>query len=114
LWDETIAANQRALDAGITYARAQNLGGVAPEQFHAVDYMVYGYLQEGRDSTARRTVEEGLALTTAITSDALVTNYNRVAMEARLPLERGDWAAAARLPVRAAGKGHIGRALARV
>jgi len=112
LWDETIAANQRSLAAGVAYARAQNLGGVAPEQFHAIDYMVYGYLQEGRDSTARRTVDEGLALTTVLTSDALVTNYNRVAMEARLPLERGDWAAAARLPVRAAGKGDIGEALA--
>jgi tetratricopeptide (TPR) repeat protein len=32
----------------------------------------------------------------------LIANYNRVAMEARFPLERGDWAAAARLPVRAA------------
>ena len=112
LWDETIAANQRSLAAGVAYARTQNLGGVAPEQFHAIDYMVYGYLQEGRDSTARRTVDEGLALTTVLTSDALVTNYNRVAMEARLPLERGDWAAAARLPVRAAGKGDIGEALA--
>ncbi|PYO99214.1 MAG: hypothetical protein DMD61_08005 [Gemmatimonadetes bacterium] len=112
LWDETIAANQRSLAAAVAYARTQNLGGVAPEQFHAIDYMVYGYLQEGRDSTARRTVDEGLALTTVLTSDALVTNYNRVAMEARLPLERGDWAAAARLPVRAAGKGDIGEALA--
>ena len=112
LWDETIAANQRSLAAAVAYARTQNLGGVAPEQFHAIDYMVYGYLQEGRDSAARRTVDEGLALTTVLTSDALVTNYNRVAMEARLPLERGDWAAAARLPVRAAGKGDIGEALA--
>ena len=113
LWDETIAANQRAFDAGVSYAQAQNLGGVAPEQFHALDYMVYGFLQEGRDSAARRTVEEGLTLTTPLTSDALVTNYNRVAMEARLPLERDDWAAAARLPMRGAGKGGIGEALTR-
>jgi len=112
LWDETIAANQRSLDAGIEYARAQHLKGVAPEQFHALDYMVYGYLQEGRDSVARRTVAQGLALTTVLSSDALVTNYNRVAMEARVPLERGDWAAAARLPVRALGQGNIGEALA--
>ncbi|HET7296099.1 MAG TPA: hypothetical protein VFI66_03105 [Gemmatimonadales bacterium] len=111
LWDETIAANQRSLDAGIAYARTHDLGGVAPEQFHAVDYMVYGYLQEGRDSAARRMVARGLALTTVLSSDALVTNYNRVAMEARVPLERGDWAAAARLPVRAAGQGGIGEAL---
>jgi Tetratricopeptide repeat len=110
LWDETIAANQRSLDAGIEYARAQGRS-VAPEQFHALDYMVYGYLQEGRDSAARRTVAQGLALTGVLASD-LVTNYNRVAMEARVPLERGDWAVAARLPVRAAGQGGIGEALA--
>src|SRR3989449_2480933 len=106
LWDESIAANQRSLDAGIEYARVQGRG-VAPEQFHALDYMVYGYLQEGRDSAARRTVAQGLALSAGLASD-LVTNYNRVAMEARVPLERGDWAAAARLPVRAAGQGRIG------
>jgi tetratricopeptide (TPR) repeat protein len=73
--------------------------------------MVYGYLQEGRDSAARRTVAQGLALTAVLTSDALVVNYNCVAMEARIPLERGDWAAAARLSVRAAGQGGIGEAL---
>ncbi|HTD69638.1 MAG TPA: hypothetical protein VK647_04230, partial [Gemmatimonadales bacterium] len=79
--------------------------------FHALDYMVYGYLQEGRDSVAQRTVAQGLALTTVLSSDALVTNYNRAAMEARVPLERGDWAAAAGLPVRAAGQGGIAEAL---
>ncbi len=112
LWDETIAANQRSFDAGLGYARAQRLGGVVPEQFHALDYMVYGYLQEGRDSAARRTVAQGLALATVGASDALVASYNRVAMEARVPLERGDWAAAAGLPVRAAGQGGVAEALA--
>jgi len=112
LWDETIAANQRSFDAGLEYARVQRLGGVVPEQFHALDYMVYGYLQEGRDSVARRTIAQGLALSVVGASDALLANYNRVAMEARVPLERGDWAAAARLPVRAAGQGGIAEALA--
>src|SRR5438034_11532483 len=49
LWDESIAANQRSLDAGIEYARAQPLKGLAPEQFHPLDYLVYGYLQDERD-----------------------------------------------------------------
>jgi hypothetical protein len=109
LWDETIAANQRAFQAGVDYARAQHTG-VAPEQIHALDYMVYAYLQEGRDSAARRTITDALALQTTLANDALVANYNRVAMEARLPLERGDWAAAAQLPVRAGGM-TIGAAL---
>jgi tetratricopeptide (TPR) repeat protein len=109
LWDEAIAANQRAFQAGVDYARAQHTG-VAPEQIHALDYMVYAYLQEGRDSTARRTVADALALQTTLANDALVANYNRVAMEARLPLERSDWAAAARLPARSGGLS-IGAAL---
>ena len=111
LWDETIAANQRSFAAGVEYAEAQRLGGVVPEQFHALDYMVYGYLQEGRDSAARRAVADGLERAAVLASDAFVANYNRVAMEARIPLERGDWAGAARLPVRATQPG-IGAALA--
>jgi hypothetical protein len=112
LWDETIAANRRSVAAGLEYARLQHLDGVSPDQFHARDYMIYGYLQEGRDSLARRAVAEGLAPTALLSSDALVTNYNRVAMEARVPLERGDWVAAEALPVRAAGQGGVGEALA--
>jgi len=112
LWDEAIAANQRSFDAGIAYAQAQRLGGVVREQFHALDYMVYAYLQEGRDSAAQRTIAQALALSAVGSSGGLVENYNRVAMEARVPLERGDWAAAARLPVRAMGQGGIGEALA--
>ena len=100
LWDETIATNQRSFAAGLDYARAHQTG-VAPEQFHALDYMVYAYLQQGRDSIARRTVAEAQQLRATLTTDQLVANYNRVAMEARIPLERGDWAAAAQLPVRA-------------
>lgn len=100
LWDETIATNQRSFAAGLDYARTHQTG-VAPEQFHALDYMVYAYLQQGRDSTARRTVAEAQQLKATLTTDRLVANYNRVAMEARIPLERGDWAAAAQLPVRA-------------
>ena len=117
MWDETIATNQRSFDAGYEYAKAHDIG-VAPEQFHALDYMVYAYLQEGRDRDARRTVELAQGLKATLTTDQLVANYNRVAMEARIPLERGDWKAAAQLPVRAAeltigaALGHFTRGLA--
>jgi tetratricopeptide (TPR) repeat protein len=110
LWDETIAANQRSFDAGVAYARAHNTG-VAPEQFHALDYMVYAYLQEGKDGEARRTIAMAQELKATLNTDVLLANYNRVAMEARVPLERGDWSAAAQLPVRAT-QPTIGKALA--
>jgi tetratricopeptide (TPR) repeat protein len=109
LWDETIAANQRAFDAGLAYPTAHNTG-VAPEQLHALDYMVYAYLQQGRYDEAQRTVARGLELQTTLTHDAAVANYNRVAMEARLSLERSDWSAASNLELRASGSS-IGAAL---
>ena len=108
LWDETIATNQRSFDAGFEYARAHQIG-VAPEQFHALDYMVYAYLQQGRDAEARRTVARAQELKATLTADQLVANYNRVAMEARISLERSDWAAASRLPVRSRRSGRRDR-----
>jgi len=65
--------------------------------------MVYAYLQQGRDREARLTVDSAHRLLTATNAnDAVIANYNSVAMEARLPLERGDWKAASQLPVRVA------------
>src|SRR5712692_5536500 len=40
LWDETIAANQRSVDAGLAYARGQQVDGVSPDMFHALDHRV--------------------------------------------------------------------------
>ncbi|MGH7676773.1 MAG: hypothetical protein ACREMV_16025, partial [Gemmatimonadales bacterium] len=100
LWDETVASNQRSFDAGAAYAQAQGSTGVAPHEFHAMDYMVYGYLQRGEDSAARRVVTAAQALAAASDLRPLVAGYNGSAMEARLALERGDWQAAAKLPVR--------------
>jgi hypothetical protein len=100
LWDETVESNRRSSEAGARFARAQGLPGAAYENFHAMDYMVYGYLQEGRDSAARAVVAQGLAVTEVRGPSPLVRGYNRTAMEARVPLERGDWRAAAELPLR--------------
>jgi hypothetical protein len=100
LWDEAVESNRRSYAAGVRYAREQGLTGVNYHEFHAMDYMVYGYLQRGRDSAARAMVAEGLAITEVRSPSPLLGNYNRIAMEARLPLERGDWRAAAQLPVR--------------
>ena len=100
LWDETIASNRRSYDAGVEYARSQGVSGVWYHEFHAMDYMVYGMLQQGRDSAARATVQEGLAIPEVRGPSVLTRYYNRTAMETRLPLERGDWEASAALPVR--------------
>jgi tetratricopeptide (TPR) repeat protein len=98
LWDETVASNRQSYQAGVTHAKASGLDGATGHELHALDYAVYGYLQRGQDSAARATVATARALRVATSWNPLVGDYNRTAMAARLPLERGDWSAAAELP----------------
>jgi len=98
LWDETVRSNRasyRAVAAAAGGARA-----LTADQLHAMDYMAYAYLQTGQDTAAAAVVAEAQADTAAAPAQALVAAYNRNAMVARLALERGRWAEAARLSVR--------------
>jgi hypothetical protein len=99
LWDETIASNRRSFDAGMAHARATEAPGATAQQLHALDYAVYGYLQRGQDSAARQAVATGQALKIPPAQNRLISEYNRTAMAARIPLERGEWASAASFPV---------------
>jgi tetratricopeptide (TPR) repeat protein len=96
-WDETVASNRVAYQAGVANAEAK---GVPPagEALHALDYAVYAYLQRGEDSAARASVAraQGLAIPQG---KSLVGDYNRTAMAARIPLETGDWRLAASFPL---------------
>ena len=100
LWDDAVESNRRSYEAGVHFARSQGYPGVFYHEFHALDYMVYSDLQRGRDSAANAIVAEARTFTQVRAPSPLVGSYNRTAMEARLPLERGEWETAARLPVR--------------
>lgn len=91
LWDESIATNRRSMDLEPVGSKG-----------HAADYIVYAYLQVGRDADASGVMREvGLATTTEDPSGVVgrLAGYNAVAMQARYALERNDWALAATLPV---------------
>lgn len=89
LWDESVAANLRAAKA----AREQHDIG---EQFHAMDYLVYAYLQLGRFADAKRIVGE-LRRMPRLQQVDMKTTYAAAAIPARYALERHDWRAAAAL-----------------
>jgi tetratricopeptide (TPR) repeat protein len=86
-WDESISTNRRS-------AAAEPDSNAA---VHPMDYMVYAYLQQGRDEEARKVV------TRAVQNDdrfyAGIIGYNFAAMPARYALERGRWVDAAQLRV---------------
>jgi tetratricopeptide (TPR) repeat protein len=65
-----------------------------------MDYLVYAYLQQGRDQDAQRVVERAVQLPDRFYGGVL--GYNFAAMPARYALEREQWREAAALPLPAA------------
>ena len=110
LWKETIASNWKSYQASYDYARAMGIPGTI-EEFHAMDYAVYAYLQRGQDSAARLAVAKAMRARPNL--QGLITDYNRTAMAARIPLERDDWAGAAELRAPAESLGPVATALFR-
>ncbi|MEO8089108.1 MAG: hypothetical protein ABI703_02290 [Gemmatimonadales bacterium] len=98
LWEEAIAANWKSYNSGVAHAKATGPYTTTGEGLHALDYAVYGYLQLGQDSAARATVAIAQAARVSPSTNVLIGQYNRTAMAARIPLEEGDWAAAAAFP----------------
>ena len=91
LWDDSIKANQAALNASGTYV-------------HAMDFMVYAHLQQGQDNQAGALLERSEALRLkqaeagANPTGAMLAAYTATAaIPARYALERGAWAEAAAL-----------------
>jgi hypothetical protein len=52
LWQETVRSNLDARASAKAFARRNGLAGAWDEQLHAMDYLVYGYLQSAQDKQA--------------------------------------------------------------
>ena len=91
-WNDSIASNTES-------ARAAKDGKEIDDQLHAMDYMVYAYLQLGQDQKAQAVVSEMNAVT-GINPDRFVGPYALAVSPARYVVERGDWKSAAELQVR--------------
>jgi tetratricopeptide (TPR) repeat protein len=87
-WQDSAATNRRSADVALK-------GKEGDDALHALDYVVYAYLQLGRDGEARKTVEEGTAI--AGHTPRFVAPYALAAMPARFTVERGAWREAAQL-----------------
>ena len=89
LWEESIASNASAIE-------------IQPDYYHASDFSVYAHLQLGQDAKAKAMIDRSLATPDRGDRPINFVNFTaRAAMAARYPLERGDWAGAATLPVTA-------------
>jgi tetratricopeptide (TPR) repeat protein len=95
LWPETIQGN-------IAAARAERTRGNPDDHMHALDYLVYAYLQRGEDREALGILTEGREIMRDLAARKYDSGRHTAAfaisaMEARYVLERGRWAEAATL-----------------
>jgi len=101
LWDESIESN-------IASSAASRRQGNVTEELHASDYLVYAYLQSGRDAAAARVLRNLPEIESRLNPDVApigaapieAAYFAIAAIPARHALERGDWVAAGRLDVR--------------
>jgi hypothetical protein len=97
LWQESIDTNHASAQA----AREELLethqqGAGSYNALHAMDYMMYGYLQLGQDREAKRLLDEIMAIQ-KLDVENFVAAYAFAAIPARYALERRRWAEVAAL-----------------
>jgi tetratricopeptide (TPR) repeat protein len=97
-WKESIGSNTEAARA----AKASNEGH---DQLHAMDYLVYAYLQTGQDTKAQAVIEEMRGIS-GFTETFIAGPYALAVSPARYAFERGDWNAASQLAVRPSPLAH--------
>lgn len=102
LWPEALASNLKSADAGKRLEEREHWSGVWAQRLHAWDYLAYASLQMRQDSLPRTLSEAAGRITSVLPANDLVGDYALAAIPARFALERDDWAAAARLPLRPA------------
>jgi tetratricopeptide (TPR) repeat protein len=86
LWEDSISANMAAREA------AHRAGDVA-EELHDMDYLVYAYLQLGREAEANQILSQLRSMSGIDMSDPKAA-YAATAIPIRYAVERGDWRAA--------------------
>ena len=99
LWDDSIASNIAARDA------ARKAGDIG-EELHAMDYLVYAYLQLGRDADAAQVIHQLNDMPKSGGGDFKV-GYAATAMPIRYAVERGQWANAINLVPPSSAPPHV-------
>lgn len=96
MWPEMVTANEASYRAAKAELKATTLGVGTYDALHAMDYLVFGQLQQARDQAAKKLVDEVAAIA-KVNVENFVAAYAFAAIPARFALERGDWRQAAAL-----------------
>ena len=96
LWKEMVESNRASYQAAKGELKEATMGLGTLDALHAMDYLAFGHLQLGQDKSAKQVVDEAAAIR-KVNVENFVAAYALAAIPSRYALERGDWAAAAKL-----------------
>lgn len=95
LWSDVIEWNRRSADVANQLSSGKP---VSLHAIHAMDYLMYAYLQQAKDAKAMEVLTEVNGSDTY--QDSFASAYGIAAAQARYVLGRQQWVDAAQLPVR--------------
>jgi tetratricopeptide (TPR) repeat protein len=99
MWKDSASSNQAARVA------AHQQGDIG-EELHAMDYLVYAFLQEGRDTETAAILKELQGMGQSLGTD-FKASYSATAMPARYAVERKQWTDATRCVASAGAPPHV-------
>ena len=97
-WDSAIRGNLRAANAALQYPAGDKGQYVWDEFCHAIEYLVYAYLQKGNDQAAAAQIKR--LRSTARLEPSFKTAFHLASTQARYALERRAWGEAAAIAPR--------------
>ena len=106
-WDNVIKGNLRAADAALEIPAGDKGQFVWDEFPHAIEYVVYGYLQRGMDDSAAFQIRR--LHSTERLEPSFKTAFHVASTRTRYALERRDWDEAARVTPRVPASLHWDR-----
>lgn len=97
-WNGVIKGNLRAADAALLHPAGEQGELVWDELAHAIEYLVYAYLQQGADNEAAAQVHRLQG--TPRMEPTFKTAFHLASTQTRYALERRDWSAALKIEPR--------------
>ncbi len=101
-WDESIGSNERSAELAAAAEVGSTNGEARDQRLHALDYLVYAYLQVGHVEKVKVVLDQMNSLP-AVGGLTLTGDYALAAIPARYAIELGNWPSASRLMVREQG-----------
>lgn len=95
-WPEVIEWNRKSADAALNFPAGDR---TSMHHVHALDYLLYAYLQSGEDEKARMVLAEAAAVERY--DEQFASAFHLAVMPARYAIERRAWTEAAALTPRA-------------